>query len=78
MFLQIKFISNMFEYSKIILKKVSFDPILFKKELEKALKNISQEDLASFEDWCIINFGKRYSHILEEVFENQLLMLNVS
>ena len=35
----------MFEYTKTVLKKVSFDPNLFNKELEKATKNLLPHEL---------------------------------
>ncbi|HTO37132.1 MAG TPA: hypothetical protein VL021_01825 [Brumimicrobium sp.] len=60
----------MIELSKQILTKVSFDSSLFQKELEKAVKWISKsEDLQSFKDWCLIEFGHRYPSILKKVFK---------
>jgi len=59
----------MVEFSKNILKKVSFDRQLFQKELEKAVKWISKsEDFQSFKDWCMIEFGHLYPYTLKKVF----------
>lgn len=41
----------MFEYSKLILKKVSFDKNLLKKEFEKALTYLSKEEQKEFKHW---------------------------
>lgn len=62
----------MVELSKNILTKVSFDKQLFHKELEKAVSWITKsEDLQSFKEWCIIEFGSLYPGILRKVFHNK-------
>lgn len=59
----------MVELSKNILTKVSFDKILFQKELEKAVRWISKsEDLQSFKEWCMIEFGHLHPSVLKKVF----------
>jgi hypothetical protein len=59
----------MVELSKKILVKVSFDRHLFHKELVKALQWIKEsEELNSFKDWCIREFGHVYPSILSKVF----------
>jgi hypothetical protein len=40
------------EYSKMILEKVSFDARLFKKELRKALRWVSKEEMRPLILWC--------------------------
>lgn len=42
---------NILEYSKMILLKVSFDKELLKKELRKAIRNISLEDRPALLEW---------------------------
>lgn len=64
--------NNMFELSKVILQRVSFDRNLFKKELRKALRWISREDLQAFKVWCQAQFGQRYPDVLEETFKREL------
>lgn len=44
------------DYSKQILEKVSFDTMLFVKELNKAVKLISDEDIVAFERWVYNTF----------------------
>ena len=41
----------MLEYTKTILKKVSFDARLFCKEVKKAIVNLLPEEIEEFEDW---------------------------
>lgn len=67
----------MVELSKNILMKVSFDRQLFQKELEKAVSWIKgSEDLQSFKDWCMIEFGHLYPMILKKAFYKPQLMEN--
>jgi len=49
----------MFEYSKMILEKVSFEPQIFKKELRKALRQSTKEEFKQLMSWCREKFGKR-------------------
>ena len=59
----------MVELSKKILVKVSFDRYLFQKELEKAVRWIKEsDDLKSFKEWCMMEFGNVYPSILKKVF----------
>lgn len=41
----------MFEYTKVVLQKVSFDPNLFCKELEKAVKRLLPYELEELRIW---------------------------
>jgi hypothetical protein len=41
----------MVSYAKSILERVSFDPILFCKELEKALKTLLPYEIEELVDW---------------------------
>lgn len=50
---------TMFEYSKMILEKVSFEPQIFKKELRKALRQSTKEEFKQLMSWCREKFGKR-------------------
>jgi hypothetical protein len=43
----------MFTYTKSILERVSFDPKLFCKELEKALKNLLHYELEQLREWLL-------------------------
>ncbi|KKN15130.1 hypothetical protein LCGC14_0989110 [marine sediment metagenome] len=42
---------SMLEYSKMVLKKVSFDLKLFCKELEKAISRLMPEEIEELKDW---------------------------
>lgn len=50
----------MFELSKEVLQKVSFDKHLFKKELKKAIKWLKKEEVHLFKVWCMSTFGAIY------------------
>jgi len=59
----------MLELTKKILTKVSFDAHLFQKELNKALKWITDsEEVKKFQEWCILEFGHRYPIIIKNAF----------
>ncbi|MCB9360059.1 MAG: hypothetical protein H6587_00865 [Flavobacteriales bacterium] len=51
---------NMLEYSKELLRKVSFDVKLFKKELAKAYQHLMEEEVEELKKWVITNFGTQY------------------
>lgn len=58
----------MLELCKEILTKVSFDKLLFQKELKKALRWIKNEEVEGFKDWCIAKFGSVYPDVLRLAF----------
>lgn len=60
----------MFEYTKEVLTKVSFDRTLFRKELKKAVKWLKSEERRMLMVWCIATFGHRYSDIITEAFRH--------
>ena len=49
---------SMFVYTKNILESVSFDPKLFSKELEKALKMLLPYEIEQLTDW-LLNYTKQ-------------------
>ena len=59
----------MLELCKEILIKVSFDRVLFQKELAKAMNWIKSEEMDGFKEWCLKTFGKKYPKILEVEFK---------
>jgi hypothetical protein len=40
-----------YDYTKSVLERVSFDPTLFRKELKKALKNLLPYELEQLRKW---------------------------
>ncbi|WP_347157695.1 hypothetical protein [Pontibacter chitinilyticus] len=58
----------MLEYVKTILLKVSFDKMLFEKELRKAFKVLVKEELQHLKKWCYDQFSGMYLLILNKVF----------
>jgi hypothetical protein len=45
----------MYDYTKSVLERVSFDPILFCKELEKAIKILLPYEIQQLREW-LLNF----------------------
>jgi hypothetical protein len=60
----------MFELSKKILEKVSFDKVLFRKELTKAIRWIQPNEKILLKVWCLTTFGQLYAEEIMEVFSN--------
>lgn len=60
---------TMFEFSKNILEKVSFDKTLFRKELTKALKWLKPDEKMLLLVWCISTFGHKYRDVISEVYK---------
>lgn len=61
----------MLEYAKMILKKVSFDEYLFRKELRKCITYLTQEsEVSSLRHWAYQQFrnSSQHLHILDEFF----------
>ena len=60
----------MLELTKKILKTVSFDALLFQKELNKALKWLTDlEEVKTFKEWCIREFMNVHPAIIKNVFK---------
>ncbi len=45
--------SSMLEYSKMVLKKVSFDTKLFCKELKKAISRLLPDEIEELKKWLL-------------------------
>ncbi len=62
----------MFELSKKILQSVSFDKVLFRKELRKAYNWVKPDEKTLLKVWCLATFGQQYAEEIMEVFGNGL------
>lgn len=62
----------MLELSKQILKKVSFDKMLFRKELVKAVLWLKAEEKVLLKVWCLSTFGHLYKDVIQEVYGNMI------
>ncbi len=60
----------MFELSKKVLKQVSFDKMLFKKELTKAVNRIKPNEKMLLKMWCLTTFGTIYRDVILDVYKN--------
>lgn len=61
----------MLEYTKLILEKVSFDKLLFEKELRKSKRWLIRKELKEFEQWCKTKFGRLYPDIISRTFSGK-------
>lgn len=59
---------SMFELSKKILTKVSFDQSLFRKELLKAFNYLKREEKVLLKVWALATFGHAYRDVIIEVY----------
>lgn len=62
----------MMEFSKQVLEKVSFDKLLFRKELIKARNWVNQRDQLVLKAWCLATFGHMYKDVIMEVFKTTM------
>ena len=58
----------MLEYVKTILSKVSFDAVLFEKELRKGIKLLIRDEVEELRKWCYSNYNKEYDQVLHRCF----------
>ncbi len=58
----------MLDMSKTILEKVSFDKLLFRKELSKAIKWLQPQDTMILKVWALATFGHMYKDIILDVY----------
>ena len=62
--------NSMLEFSKNILTKVSFDKMLFRKELIKALKYLKPNESLLLKVWLLGTFGQVYRDVIIEVYRS--------
>ncbi len=60
---------HMLDYQKLILKKVSFNPELFRKELIKSKKYLSHSEKLALKKWCIEQFDAERLSIITDCFK---------
>jgi hypothetical protein len=68
--------SNVLEYVKTVLQKVSFDRVLFEKELRKGLQMLVTDDVSVLRTWCYEKFSDRYQTILNQYFNQTTLSVS--
>ena len=59
----------MLKLCKSVLEKVSFDPLLFRKELMKATKWLNKKELSKLKVWALAYFS-HYKQTIQEVFDS--------
>lgn len=60
----------MLEFSKHILKSVSFDKMLFSKELRKIINWAKPDEALLLKAWCVATFGHLYGDVIREAFRS--------
>lgn len=63
---------KMLEYVKIILQKVSFDTMLFRKELQKSIAWLTDEEKGELKIWLNKSFTDEHKKTINEIFENNV------
>ena len=58
----------MLNYVKTVLTKVSFDALLFEKELKKAIEILIGAEIQELKQWCYTRFGNQHEAILNRCF----------
>ena len=58
----------MLDYFKTILSRVSFDAMLFEKELRKALRSLIEDEIRELRTWCYERFRGEHEAILNRCF----------
>jgi len=58
----------MLEFSKKILRKVSFDKNLFRKELRKSTMWLNKKEIITLKIWALTTFSQ-YKNTILEVFD---------
>ena len=59
------------DYSKRILEKVSFDALLFTKELNKAINVLTQDEIDALEKWVYETFSLNLTLEAVRVLDNK-------
>ena len=62
---------KMLAYSKNVLSKMSFDVLLFRKELSKAYQNLLEDEVEELMNWANDQFGPHY--VLKPVLIKKLI-----
>ena len=60
--------NSMFELSKQVLKRVSFDKALFRKELSKSIRWVQPNEKLVLKVWCLSTFSPIYKDVIIDVF----------
>lgn len=63
------------DYSKTILRKVSFDPKIFQKELLKSLTKLNKEDILRLQNWCKVTFSASLAIIAVQIIQEYLMQM---
>lgn len=71
------FMQNMLEHQIAMLENVSNNSNLFRKELEKSMKWLSEEELTDLKRWLLSRYQNKYTKIIEEVL-SEISLSNIN
>lgn len=60
----------MLDFSKHILKSVSFDRALFQKELMKMLTRLKPDEATLLKAWALATFGHMYGDMIQDAYKS--------
>ena len=60
---------TMLEHQKMLLKQISYDKDLFRKEIVKSFRWLKSYEIILLHQWLKDNFGRTHSDVIREVFE---------
>jgi hypothetical protein len=60
----------MLKFCQEILEKVSFDRMLFQKELLKSIKWLNIDEAKILKMWCVATFGHLYMDVIVQAFSH--------
>jgi len=60
---------TMLEHQKILLRQVSFDKELFRREIIKSFRWLKSYEIIMLHDWLEKHFGRTHSEVIRDVFE---------
>jgi hypothetical protein len=61
----------MLEYVKTILQKVSFDIFLFRKELQKSIDWLTDNEQGELKVWLNVSFTGEHKKVIKEVLDRR-------
>jgi len=60
---------TMLEHQKMLLKQISYDKELFRKEIVKSFKWLKSYEIILLRNWLKDNYGRTHSDVIQDVFE---------
>ncbi|MBN1598748.1 MAG: hypothetical protein JW894_10670 [Bacteroidales bacterium] len=59
----------MLEHQKKVLEQLSYDKVLFRKEILKSFRWLKSYEIIMLHNWLKDNYGQKYPDVIQDVFE---------